>query len=108
VAPTSPPPCSSGSKAGTTPAAATPPSATSARSSTKPFTPPPTSRHDQHTVRVRRTGSGSAGDRPVRLWGRRVRWSQGHPSGEVEDGSGDPGGLVGDEECDRLGDVRGL
>ncbi len=53
-------PCSSGSRASTTPAAGTPASATSAPPTTKPFTPPPKSRHDQHTRTVRETGSGSS------------------------------------------------
>lgn len=52
-------PCSSGSRAFTTPAAGTRASATSAPPTTKPFTPPQKSRHDQHTRTVRETGSGS-------------------------------------------------
>jgi hypothetical protein len=39
--------------------AGTPASATSAPSTSNTFTPPPPKRHDHHTNRVRRTGSGS-------------------------------------------------
>ena len=51
--------CSSGSRGSTTPAAGTPASATSVPPTTKHFTPPQKSRHDQHTRTVRETGSGS-------------------------------------------------
>lgn len=53
-------PCSSGSRRSTTPAADTAASATSAPPTTKHFTPPPRSRHDQHTRTVRETGSSSS------------------------------------------------
>ncbi|MGI8614516.1 MAG: IS3 family transposase [Nocardioidaceae bacterium] len=46
---------------GTTRAVGTPRSRCWHRTSTRPFTPPPTPRHDHHTNRVRRTGSGSRG-----------------------------------------------
>ena len=52
--------CSSGSRASTTPDAGTAASGTSAPSTTKPFTPPQRSRHDQHRRTVRETGSGSS------------------------------------------------
>ena len=50
---------SSGSRPGTTRAAGTPASACSPRSTTKPFTPRLSPRHDHHTTRDRRTGSRS-------------------------------------------------
>ena len=57
---THPPSCprrsSSGSKPGTTRDADTPASVTSPQPTTNDFTPPPLPRHDQHTIRVRRTG----------------------------------------------------
>jgi transposase InsO family protein len=45
------------------PAADTQHSTTSAPPTTKPFTPPPKSRHDRHTTTRRETGSGSLGSR---------------------------------------------
>ncbi|MCW2500470.1 MAG: transposase [Frankiales bacterium] len=61
---------SSGSRLGITPAAGTPASACSAPSSSQPFTPPRSLRHDHHAQHVRRTGSCSVpsysrSDRPV-------------------------------------------
>ena len=51
---------SSGSRPGTTRAAGTPASAMLSPARVRePFTPPPSPRHDHHTRRVRRTGSGS-------------------------------------------------
>ena len=55
---------SSGSRPGTTPAAGTPPRHAQPVDyehywQHNAFTPPPTARHDHHTTRVRRTGSGS-------------------------------------------------
>lgn len=41
------------------PAAGTPPSAISHRQSSKPFTPQPTRRHNQHKINVREAGSDS-------------------------------------------------
>lgn len=57
----SPAPCSSGSRAGTTPAAATPASGCCHPTSSKPFTPPPSPRHDS-------TNNNCPGNR-VRLQG---------------------------------------
>ncbi|WP_372430443.1 integrase core domain-containing protein [Janibacter melonis] len=42
------------------PTVATPPWAICPRTSTRPFTPPPSPRHDHHTKTVRETGSGSS------------------------------------------------
>lgn len=60
--------CSSGSKAGTTPTADIPASATCHPWSSKPFTTPPTERHDQTQERVRKTESSSVSQRSHNWW----------------------------------------
>jgi transposase InsO family protein len=59
TAPTWPQRSSNGSKASTTRSAATPASTDCPQSTTNTFTTAAAPRHDQHTGRVRRTGSGS-------------------------------------------------